>query len=197
MSAIDITGVESLSSITITTSIAINITSPIAVNIITPATTPIEMQRFRGCDRRASTRMSNRILHQRLHLRGDMGHCRLSDKFDSDLHSNGKPLVHLACDVLDGSLCNVGQGLFHDSITGEDVEIRLGYDLKFHPRNFTEHDGKLLVELNDDDNTICIAKSDSEIEASDVIIFAFAVTVFNNQKEAVERTLEAILAETL
>jgi hypothetical protein len=52
-----------------------------------------------------------------------MAHRRLSDEFDSDLHSNGKPLVHLACD---GSLCNVGQGLFHDSIAGEDVEIRLG-----------------------------------------------------------------------
>ena len=99
--------------------------------------------------------------------------------------------------MLDGGLSDPSQGHLHDRILGKDAEIRLGYDLKFHPRNFTEHDGKLLVELNDDDNTICIAKSDSEIEASDVIIFAFAVTLFNNLKEAIERTLEAMLAEVL
>jgi hypothetical protein len=79
---------------------------------ITPATASINMQGLSRCNGRASARISNRILDQPLHLTVDMAHRRLSDKFDSDLHSNGKPLVQLACGVLDGSLCNVGQGLY-------------------------------------------------------------------------------------
>jgi hypothetical protein len=49
----------------------------------------------------------------------------------------------------------------------QQVEIRLGNDLEFHPGNFTEHGGKFPVEL-DDKEAICIAKSGSEIDASRV-----------------------------
>jgi hypothetical protein len=115
--------------------------------------------------RATSARISNRILDQPLHLSVDMAHRRLSDKFDGDLHSNGKPLVNLACDVLDGSLCNVGQGLFRDSIAGEHFEIRLGNDLELYPGNFAEHDGKFLVELDNDKDAICIGRVQRSMQA--------------------------------
>ena len=95
----------------------------------------------------------------------------------------------------------------HDRMVGEDAEIRLGYDPKFHPRHFAEHDRKILVELLDDDkDAICIAQSQSKIEASDAIMFPLVklaiVTMFNlvrvvlnNQKEAIKSMLEAVLVE--
>jgi hypothetical protein len=78
---------------------------------------------------------------------------------------------------------------------GEDIKVWLGYDLEFHPGNFAEHDRKLLVELDEDKDTICIAKSGSEIESSNLETFALFEAVFNNQEEAIKRIVEAVFAE--
>jgi len=110
--------------------------------------------------------MSGRTLDQGRDLRRNMAHRGGHYNLNGSLHGDRKLGVHLPRDVLDGGLRNVDKGLLHDWVFSEDAEVGFRDDLEFHPRNFAEHDGELLIELDDDEDTIFVAEADAEIEMS-------------------------------
>jgi len=119
-----------------------------------------------------------------------------SNSNDGCLHRDSERLVHLDGDVLDGALRDPDQGLLDDWVRAEDGEIWFGDDLELHPRHLAEQNGELLVDLDEDEDSVRDTQAVAQVETTGHIVFLLATDeALGDQEASFEGDVPACSAE--